>query len=102
MESPDVFANFRPIYILFILILVISLFTTIFQKTHYKIVNGFTVAILILISIVVSAFLTYQVGVLSDELGIGGDAVSMIMFIVIVILSLVHLFAYASKNGVRK
>lgn len=102
MESPDVFANFRPIYILFILILVISLFITIFQKTHYKIVNGFTVAILILISIVVSAFLTYQVGVLSDELGIGGDAVSMMMFIVIFILSVVHLFVYASKNGVRK
>lgn len=98
MESPDVFANFRPIYILFILILVISLFITIFQKTHYKIVNGFTAAILTLMSIVVSAFLTYQVGVLSDELGIGGDAVSMIMFIVIVILSLVHLFAYASKK----
>ncbi len=97
MESTDVFIHFRPIYILFIIILSISLFITIFQKNHYKIINRFTIIIILSISLLVSAYLTYQIGILSDELGIGGDAVSFNMFIAVVALSFVVFLVYLKK-----
>lgn len=98
MDSTNIFIHFRPIYILFILILIISLFIMIFRKHGHKVINGFTIAMITLISLAVSAYLTYQIGFLSDELGVGGDAVSFMMFIAVVILSLVNLLVYAFKR----
>jgi hypothetical protein len=98
MESTNIFINFRPIYILFIIVLIISLLLMILRKNRHTMINGFTIAIITLISLAVSAYLTYQIGILSDELGIGGDAVSFMMFIVVAVLSLVNLLVYASKR----
>lgn len=98
MESTDVFLNFRPIYILFIMLLIISLLLLIIRKNRPFLVNGFTIAVVISSSVAVSAYLTYQIGILSDELGIRGDPVSFDMFIVIVILSLVNLLVYLFKK----
>ncbi|WP_339292081.1 hypothetical protein MKY48_33335 [Paenibacillus sp. FSL W8-0187] len=97
MESTNIVTHFRPIYILFILILIISLFIMIFRNRH-KIINGFTIAIITLISLAVSAHLTYQIGYLADELGTSGDAVSFMMLIAVVILSLANLLVYAYKR----
>jgi hypothetical protein len=98
LDSANVFLNFRPIYILFIIVLVVSLFIIIFQKSHNKVINGFTVIVTLLISFIVSAYLTYQIGILSDELAIGGDAISMVMFFVVVSLSVVNLIVYLFKK----
>ncbi|KOP65814.1 hypothetical protein AMS62_11555 [Bacillus sp. FJAT-18019] len=98
MESTDVFLNFRPIYILFIMILIISLLILTIGKNRRFLINEFTVAVITLSSVAVSAYLTYQIGILSDELGIGGDAVSFYMFIAIVLLSLVNLLVYLFKK----
>lgn len=94
MESTNIVTHFRPIYILFILVLIILLFIMIFRNRH-KVINGFTIAIITLISLAVSAHLTYQIGYLADELGTNGDTVSFMMFIAVVILSLVNLLVYA-------
>ncbi|MGG3280407.1 hypothetical protein [Paenibacillus solani] len=98
MESTDVFLNFRPIYILFIMILIISLLILMIQKNRQLLINGFTIGVVTSSSVAVSAYLTYQIGILSDELGIGGDAVSFYMFIAIVMLSLVNLLVYLFKK----
>jgi hypothetical protein len=98
MDSVVIFNNFRPIYIFFIIILAISLIIVISQKNHLKLINGSTIISISFISSAVSAFMTYQIGILSDELGIGGDSVSFIMFIVVVIMSVVNLLAYLNKK----
>jgi hypothetical protein len=98
MGSVDIFDNFRPIYIFFIIILAISLIIVISQKNHLKPINGFTIISISFISSAVSAYMTYQIGILSDELGIGGDPVSFIMFIVVVIMSVVNLLVYLNKK----
>lgn len=98
VESANVFINFRPIYILFIIILIVSLLITLFHKNYYKIINWFTIIIIISISLVVSAYMTYQIGILSDELAIGGDAVSFIMFIIVGILSFIISLVYIIKT----
>lgn len=98
MESTDVFINFRPIYILFIMILIISLLILMIRKYRQLLINGFTIGVIISSSVAVSAYLTHQIGILSDELGIGGDAVSFYMFIAIVMLSLVNLLVYVLRK----
>ncbi|MFB6366698.1 hypothetical protein ACFCP7_22050 [Paenibacillus elgii] len=90
MDSVVIFTNFRPIYIFFIIIQAISLINIISQIKHHKPINGYAIFSISFICSVVSAFLTYQIGILSDELAIGGDPVSFYMFIVVVIMSVVN------------
>lgn len=98
MDNINVFINFRPIYILFIIILIISFLIIILQKNHYKIINRSTIITTLLITYIVSAFLLYQAGILSDELGMSGDTVSTIMFFVVLALGAVNYFVYLYKN----
>ncbi len=83
---------------LFIIILILSLLIIIFQKSHYKIINGYAAIIILLFTYIVSAFLLYQTGILSDELGMSGDAVSTIMFFVLIVLGAVNYFIYLYKT----
>lgn len=99
MESTDVFINFRPIYILFIMILIISLFILTIGRNRRFLINGFTIAVITLCSVAVSAYMTNQIGILADELGIRGDSVSLYMFLVIVMLSLVNLLVYVFQKN---
>lgn len=98
LVSENDFSNFRPIFILFIVILIVSLIVILFQKNHYKIINGYTVIITLLITYIVSAILLYQTGILADELGMGGNALSTIMFFVIILLGFVNYLVYLFKN----
>ncbi|WP_159887761.1 hypothetical protein [Paenibacillus puerhi] len=98
MDGMTVFTNFRPIYILFILILATSLIVMVSLKNYEKLMNGSTIVGFSLVSSAVSAYLTYQIGILSDELAIGGDPVSFLMFMAIVFLSAANLLVYLIKN----
>ncbi|MGG1516626.1 hypothetical protein ABE504_14505 [Paenibacillus oryzisoli] len=98
MDHAAVFTNFRPIYVFFIVILLILLALLITSKMKSGLIDVFFVLSIVGMSSVVSAFMTYQIGILSDELGIGGDPVSFIMFIVIVALSIANLFVYFGKK----
>lgn len=93
------YIGFRPIYILFILLLACSLFAMAFFKR--KIVNGFTVISFSVTSLFVSVIITYQIGIIADELGIGGDPLSFIMFIAIACLALFNPIYYYKRyrNG---
>ncbi|WP_426452759.1 hypothetical protein ACP26L_12065 [Paenibacillus sp. S-38] len=99
MEITTIFVNFRPIYILFIVIQVVSLIIQLFHKDHSSIMNVFTIGIILSASLAVSAYLTYQIGILSDALSIGGDPVSFVMFIGIAILSLLNSLVFFRKKG---
>lgn len=90
MDNVVTFTNFRPIYIFFIIIQAISLIIAISQIKHHKPINGSSIVSTSFICSAISTFLTYQIGILSDELVIGGDPVSFNMFIVVVIMSVVN------------
>jgi hypothetical protein len=98
LDHAEVFLHFRPIYLLFISISSLLLIIVLFQNRDNKMANGFTIMVVAFISLIVSAFLTYQIGVLSDELGIGGDAVSFFMFIAVVILSFLNPIVYFFRS----
>lgn len=63
-----------------------------------KIINGFSLVIILVICWTVSLFLTYQVGILSDELVISGDPTSFIMLIIVIVISIVNIVVYYSKT----
>ncbi len=94
MDGAEVFSNFRPIYMLFIVILLLSVLIAIFQRKGVYLLGGFARITISLLCSVVSAFLTYQIGILSDELGVGGDPVSFMMFVAVVILSIVNVIIF--------
>ncbi|NEN85610.1 hypothetical protein [Paenibacillus elgii] len=99
MDEVMIFTNFRPIYIFFIIIQAISLIMAISQKKQFKPMNEVAISSISLICLAVSTYLTYQIGILSDELAIGGDPVSFIMFIAVVIMSVVNfLVIYLNKK----
>ncbi|GAA4830816.1 hypothetical protein GCM10023310_04890 [Paenibacillus vulneris] len=98
METANVFTNFRPIYLLLIIVLIVSVLVMLFQKKHYPLVNGFTISLILCICLIVSGFMTYQIGILSDALSMGGDPVSFIMFIIVAILSVISLLVYLGKS----
>ncbi|KPV58561.1 hypothetical protein QJ48_15535 [Paenibacillus sp. A3] len=100
MDDATIFTNFRPIYIFFIIIQAISLIMAISQKKQLKPINEVAISSVSFICLAVSAFMTYQIGILSDELVIGGDPVSFIMFFVVVIMSVVNfLVIYLNKKN---
>lgn len=81
MESMTLFSQFRPLHLLFVGILLLLLIITIAQKNRLKLVNGFTIGLIVFVSIIVTGNLIYQEGILSNELGVGGDPVSLLLFV---------------------
>ncbi|MDO3677595.1 hypothetical protein [Paenibacillus ehimensis] len=100
MDDGSIFTNFRPLYIFFIMIQAVSWIVAVSRKKQCKPINEAAISSISFICLVVSAFMTYQIGILSDELAIGGDPVSFIMFIVVMIMSIVNfLVIYLNKNN---
>ncbi|MFP7221502.1 hypothetical protein SFC65_04560 [Priestia filamentosa] len=88
---------FRPLLIFLIVALVGVLFFLIVIK-RYRRVSGFLVAVFSVLSIIISAFLLYKMGVLADELNGGGDSFSFFLFLIISVLSIANLAVYFIKG----
>lgn len=94
----QVFDDFRPIYTSFIFILIILLIYILLYKNRLDKWNGFVTISISLITLIVSTYMTYLAGVLTDELTLSGDSVSFYMFIVVALLSIINVIAWLSKN----
>lgn len=94
----NVFDYFRPIYISFIIILTILLINIIFKKNRFELINGFVITSISIISLIVSIYMTYLVGIITDELSMAGDSVSFYMFIIIALMSIINFVAYFNKK----
>ncbi|YCA42476.1 hypothetical protein M1E11_16900 [Bacillus sp. JZ8] len=84
---------FRPLLIFLIVALVGVLFSPIVIKRNRR-VSGFLVAVFSVLSITISAFLLYRMGVLADELNGAGDPFSFFLFLIISVLSIANLAVY--------
>ncbi|MGG1550262.1 MULTISPECIES: hypothetical protein [Paenibacillus] len=94
----EIFDYFRPIYISLVIILTILLVNIIFKKNRLELFNGFVITAISLISLIASIYMTYQIGIFADELSMGGDPVSVYMFIIIALLSIINIVAYFYKK----
>ena len=98
-ETLGVFTLFRPIFVTFVILCLILFINVILPKTKSKIVNGFTVTSLSIVSIIVSGQLLFDIGIIADEINLGGDPVSFYMFIVIVGFGLINPVIYFIRHS---
>ena len=89
---------FRPILIVFIVLLLIFLLASIFYKGKHKLVIGVAMFIVSLICTILSAKYMRDIGIIADEKGMGGDPVSFNMFLFIVGLSILNLVIFTKRN----
>lgn len=101
------FTLLRPIFITFIIASLLLFLFILFPKTRKKWMNGFTVVSLSLVFSIVSAQTLFYNAIIVDEIGLGGDYVSTLMCLFIVILSLMNPIIYFNlqnhkKNNIQK
>ncbi|MFJ7310734.1 hypothetical protein ACIQY5_24665 [Peribacillus frigoritolerans] len=97
MEGLEIYDFLRLVFITFIISLIVIL---LIQKKRSNLVNGFTVSITSIISIIVSGINLIIMGYIADELNLGGDVISSYLFLIILGLSIFNLFIYfKNKNS---
>lgn len=101
MEGLEIYDFLRLVFITFIISLIVISIILLAQKKRSNLVNGFTVSITSIISIIVSGINLIIIGYIADELNLAGDAISSYMFLIILGLSIFNLFMYfKNKNSI--
>jgi len=99
MEGLEIYDFIRLVFITFIISLIIISIILLIQRKRSNIVNGFTVSVISIISIVVSGIILIIEGYIADELNLAGDITSSKMFLIILGLSILNLFIYFKKKN---
>ena len=100
MEGLEIYDFLRLVFITFIISLIVITIILLVQKKRSNLVNGFTVSITSIISIIVSGINLIIIGYIADELNLGGDVISSYLFLIILGLSIFNLFIYfKNKNS---
>ncbi|KQL35982.1 hypothetical protein [Psychrobacillus sp. FJAT-21963] len=89
------FIYLRPVFIGFIIILLVLLFGVIFLNKN--IVNLFSVVSITFICTSVSAITLYSSGYIVDEYNLAGDPISFYMFFVILVLAFLNLIIFMTR-----
>ena len=98
----EIIINFRALFTLQLAVLIVTLFLMLFQK-RAVIVNSLYITVVSIVSFVTSSILLYTFGIIVDELNMGGDSFSFLLYICIVVLILINLVVFAIKgNKVRR
>ena len=98
-ETLGSFTLLRPIFVTFLIVSLILLVIIILPRTKNKIINGFTVACISILSILVSAQTLFYSGIIVDEINLGGDAVSTYLFLAIAVISILNPIIYFGRHG---
>ncbi|TQR19621.1 hypothetical protein [Psychrobacillus vulpis] len=98
-ETSGMFTLMRPIFITLLVLSILLLLLVLLPQTKNKIINGFTVSSISLVSILISAQLLYSTGIIVDEIGLDGDALSTYLFLAIVGLCFVNPIVFFVKNS---
>lgn len=79
-ENNTEFEYLRPIFILLLDISIFLLSVLLITKRKFKTINGLFVVSMSFICVSVSAIAMWQIGIIVDELNLGGNAVSTLLF----------------------
>ncbi|MDP1420644.1 hypothetical protein Q8G35_20250 [Peribacillus simplex] len=99
MEGLDIYDWSRLIFITFIISLIVISTILLVQRKRNNIVNGFTISVVLMISIIVSGINLIITGYIADELNLAGDIISTNMFLIILGLSILNSFIYFKKKN---
>lgn len=97
-ETLGTFTLLRPVFIVLLITTLLIFFFLITSTFKNIIINGFGVVSLSTLSLIVSAQLIFYVGVIADEISLGGDAISIYLFLAIAIFNFVNPIIYFNKE----
>jgi hypothetical protein len=100
-ETIGAFTLLRPIFITFIIAALLMFFFIIIPKIRIKFVGGLSVLVFSVMSVIASAQLLYYHAIIVDELGLGGDAVTTYMFLMILIFGFINSITFYINNKKR-
>ena len=83
MEGLEIYDFLRLVFITFIISLIVIANILLVQKKRSNLVNGFTVSITSIISIIVSDINLIIIGYIDDDLNLGRDVISLYLFLII-------------------
>lgn len=95
-ENSGTFTLLRPILFLLLTTASLLFITILIPKIRHKLLNGFSVISLSLITVLVAMQVGYYHAIIVDEIGLGGDAVSLYLFLAIAFLGAVNTALYIS------
>lgn len=98
-ENLGHFTLFRPVFISILVGSLLLSLILIIPKLKNKLINGFTVISLSVLSILVSGQLLYNSGIIVDEIGLRGDPVTFYIFIAITGMGILNPIIYFSARG---
>ncbi|WP_235499265.1 hypothetical protein, partial [Aneurinibacillus migulanus] len=98
-ETDGAFTLLRPVLITFLIMSFILFFIISILKTKQKFINGFTVISLSILSIIISAQVVIYHAIIVDEISLGGDKISMFMFLVIGAFGFLNPIIYFIRHG---
>ncbi|MGM9923554.1 MAG: hypothetical protein ACI35R_04825 [Bacillus sp. (in: firmicutes)] len=99
MEGLEVYDFIRFIFIVLIISSMIISILLLSPSKRNKVINGFTLSITSILSIIVSGITLIIMGYIADGLGVGGDSFSTYMFLVIIGLSIFNVVIYNKKRS---
>ncbi|MBS4178328.1 hypothetical protein [Lederbergia citrea] len=97
-ESLGAFTLLRPVFVTFMIISLLLFLVMLIPRFKNKFINGTAVISLSAISILVSSQLLFYSGIIVDEVGLGGDAVSTYIYLAIVGLSIINPYLFFTQR----
>jgi hypothetical protein len=99
LEYPNLdFVYLRPVFIAFIVFLLALLVIVIFQNKN-NLVNYFSFFSILFVCLSISSITLGSIGYIADKYGLGGDATSSYMWLVIVVLSVINSIVFLTRNN---
>lgn len=93
-ETLGAFTLLRPVFIIILVISLALFIILVIPKLKNDLINGFTVLSLSAFSILVSGQLLYYEGIIADETGLSGDAISSYIFLAITGIGIINSIVY--------
>lgn len=101
-ESFGTFTLLRPILFLLLGVALILCIAQLIPKIRTHLLNGFAVISLSLVTIAVAVQVVYYHAIIVDEIGLGGDAVSLYLFIAIAFMGVMNVLLYLFTRPRKK
>jgi len=98
LEGAEIYLFIRAILTIFILSSLIISILLITQRQPKQLINGFTLGMFTVITIVVSGINLIIMGYLADGIYAGGDVLSTYLFLIVLVLCVVNMLLY-SRNA---
>lgn len=93
-ENSGTFILLRPMLFLLLAVMLVLFTALLIPKIRTNLLNGFAVISLSVVAVLVAIQVVYYHAIIVDEIGLGGDPVSLLLFLVVAFFALLNILLY--------